>query len=92
MDIKINGNMNINIQNEYLQRATENISDDKKAISERKDILKRSVAAYGKISDMCYEKSEVYTNTSNINERDSEQIITGCNRERTMIECIDILA
>ena len=91
MDIKINGNMNINIQNEYLQRATENISDDKKAISERKDILKRSVAAYGKISDMCYEKSEVYTNTSNINERDSEQIITGCNRERTMIECIDIL-
>ena len=60
MDIKVNGNLNMQIQNEYLQRATENLSSDKGAgrteKNGRRAVLERSASAFERAANICYDK------------------------------------
>ncbi len=89
MDIKVNGNLNMQIQNEYLQRATENLSSDKK--TGRSAVLERSADAFERVANICYDKNQVYKGTSNNGATETTETIDGYYKEATMMECIDIL-
>lgn len=95
MDIKVNGNLNMQIQNEYLQRATENLSSDKGAgrteKNGRRAVLERSASAFERAANICYDKSEVYGGTSHWNAGEAAENIDGYSKEASMMECIDIL-
>lgn len=93
MSITINANPQV--QNEYLHRATENISSENTTgradRNGRRAVLERSVSAFGKIIGICYDKSEVYKSTSHSNANEAEQIANGYYKEASMTACIDIL-
>ncbi len=91
MDLKINGNLNTKIQNEYLQRCTQNVSSRSETKGERRAVLERNVGAYGKVANICYDKNEVYSGTSRSNANEAVEAVAGYNKENTMIQCIDIL-
>ena len=86
MSITINANLQL--QNEYMQRAAENISSEgstgRAGKSDRKAVLERNVSTFGRIADICYDKNDVYEN-------EAEQTINSYYKEASMTECIDIL-
>ena len=91
-------NANPQIQNEYLQRATENLSSeniagrtDKTDKNNRRAILERNAGAFGQIANMCYDKSEVYGSAAHSEAGEAEQIANGYYKEASMLECIDML-
>ena len=93
MSITINAGLQV--QNEYLQRATENISSENTTgradKNERKAVLERNVSTFGRIANICYDKSEVYGSTSYSNAGEAESTVDGYNKEASMMECIDML-
>lgn len=91
MDIRINSNVNMQIQNEYLQRAAENISAEKESGSGRRTVLERNLGAFKRIADICYDRSEVYAGRASASTDENEQIAGANYSTASMIECIDML-
>lgn len=93
MSITINANPQV--QNEYLKRAAENISSEdttgRADRNRRRAVLERSVGAFGRAANICYDRSEVYKGTSHSNADEAEQVANGYYKEASLTACIDIL-
>ena len=87
MDIKINGNLQI--QNDYQSKQTEGTASGDK--STRRAVLERNVDAFRKVAGYYYDSSNMYNAQGMTAANETEQIVSEEMRSAGMIECIDTL-